>query len=520
MTARTEESRNDLPEGWAMASLANAAKINPRKPPADALGLDAPVTFVPMAAVDEVTGTIAEPQERPFGKVRKGYTGFAEGDVLFAKITPCMENGKAAIAHGLTNGLGFGSTEFHVLRPEDGVLSEFIYYYVRQESFRGQAQAAMSGTAGQLRVRKDFLEEAMIPLAPSAEQKRIVAKMAALLTRVRTARERLERVPATLKCFRQSVLAAACSGYLTQDWRDEHPNVESAIARRGRLAKQREALWSTTARTGRRYVPPQDVPDLPASDLPETWCWATVSHLCLQDVGFAFKSSEFSSQGVRLLRGENVEPGGLTWSNTRYWPEDRLEGFEHLLVGEGDVILAMDRPIISKGLKLARVRQSDTPCLLVQRVTRFLTLEQETSDYLYLRLMHQDFARFLAHDGMTGSDLPHITGTGVAAFPVPLPPIEEQREIVRRVEGLFKLADTVETHVAGAKRRAERLAQGILAKAFRGELVPTEAELARQEGREYEPASVLLKRIREPKEMGKRGGRSGSRGKPRHRKQK
>jgi type I restriction enzyme S subunit len=228
----------------------------------------------------------------------------------------------------------------------------------------------------------------------------------------------------------------------------------------------------------------------------------TVSHLSFQDVGFAFKSSEFTPDGIRLLRGENIAPGTLRWTDTRCWPKDRLSGFEQLLVEEGDVILAMDRPVISNGLKIARAKASDVPCLLVQRMMRFRMVEQETADYLYLCLQHRDFIAFLTHDGMTGSDLPHITGTGVAEFPVPLPPIEEQREIVRRVRALFALAIAIEKRVAAATLRVEKLIQAILAKAFRGELVPTEAELARQEGRDYEPASVLLERIRAERNQG------------------
>jgi type I restriction enzyme S subunit len=97
---------------------------------------------------------------------------------------------------------------------------------------------------------------------------------------------------------------------------------------------------------------------------------------------------------------------------------------------------------------------------------------------------------------MTGSDLPHITGTGVAEFPVPLAPVEEEKEIVRRVEALFALADKIEARVQAATARVEKITQAILAKAFRGELVPTEAELARDESRPYEPASALLARLR------------------------
>jgi type I restriction enzyme S subunit len=106
--------------------------------------------------------------------VRKGYTHFKNADVLFAKITPCMENGKAAIASGLSSGLGFGSTEFHVLRAKEEVLPEWLFYFVRQPTFRREAKRNFTGTAGQQRVPTTFLSSAAIPVPPIPEQRRIV----------------------------------------------------------------------------------------------------------------------------------------------------------------------------------------------------------------------------------------------------------------------------------------------------------------------------------------------------------
>ena len=105
-----------------MARLGDVCQINPRLPRDHGLSDESEVSFVPMAAVDEVSGSIVSAAIRPFGEVKKGYTSFSDGDVLFAKITPCMENGKAALAAGLVSGRGFGSTEFHVLRAGPAVL--------------------------------------------------------------------------------------------------------------------------------------------------------------------------------------------------------------------------------------------------------------------------------------------------------------------------------------------------------------------------------------------------------------
>jgi len=133
-----------------------------------------------MAAVDERRGAIAAPETRRYVEVAKGYTCFLPGDVLFARITPCMENGKAAIARELTNGIGFGSTEFHVLRPGPDVLPEWVFYFVRQPSFRATAKDNFTGTAGQQRVPQSFLEEKLIPVPPFPEQRRILSELDAL----------------------------------------------------------------------------------------------------------------------------------------------------------------------------------------------------------------------------------------------------------------------------------------------------------------------------------------------------
>src|SRR5665213_4093866 len=132
---------DDLPEGWMAAALPEVCTINPAKPPVTALPPDALVTFVPMPAVDEYLGAVTKSLSRPFAEVRKGFTAFQEDDVIMAKITPCRENGKAAVVRNLENGLGFGSTEFHVFRSNGAVLPEYVYQYIRQESYRRDAES-------------------------------------------------------------------------------------------------------------------------------------------------------------------------------------------------------------------------------------------------------------------------------------------------------------------------------------------------------------------------------------------
>ncbi|HGL5383445.1 restriction endonuclease subunit S [Burkholderia orbicola] len=159
---------------WQTKTIAEVCEVNPRLPRDHGIDDGQLVSFVPMAAIDELSGAIRDRQVRPFAEVRKGYTHFKNGDVLFAKITPCMENGKAAVASDLVGGLGFGSTEFHVLRAKEMVLPEWLFYFVRRPSFRSEAKRNFTGTAGQQRVPTTFLSSVMIPVPPLDEQRRIV----------------------------------------------------------------------------------------------------------------------------------------------------------------------------------------------------------------------------------------------------------------------------------------------------------------------------------------------------------
>jgi type I restriction enzyme S subunit len=196
-------------EKWPTKKLREIAILNPKKQEVNSLSDDLLVSFVPMSAVDEITQTIKEYEFRRLGSVKKGYTYFKEGDILFAKITPCMENGKVAIAKNLKNGIGFGSTEFHVLRPRDKVLAEWIFYIVGSHAFREEAERHMTGTAGQQRVPIGFLEDAKISLPPLSEQKKIVAYLDAFSQKARELQELQQQTAADFSALRQSILAQA-----------------------------------------------------------------------------------------------------------------------------------------------------------------------------------------------------------------------------------------------------------------------------------------------------------------------
>ena len=166
----------EFPGGWVEATLSDICVINPRVDKST-LDDDCIVPFVPMPAVEAETGRIDVTQTRTFRSVRQGFTSFKEGDVLFAKITPCMENGKMAIVPKLVTQYGFESTEFHVLRPADEIDPRFVYYAVSNRAFRFHAEHNMTGAVGQRRVPTSVLKDHVLGLPPSHEQRRIVERV-------------------------------------------------------------------------------------------------------------------------------------------------------------------------------------------------------------------------------------------------------------------------------------------------------------------------------------------------------
>jgi type I restriction enzyme S subunit len=169
-----------------------------------------------MSAVDDVSGTITKQYRKLLGSVKKGYTYFKDNDVLFAKITPCMENGKSAIAKKLTNGIGFGSTEFHVIRPSKEISPQWIHSYIRQPWYREEAKRYFTSSVGQQRVPEEFIKKTEIPLPPLSEQERIVKYLDELREKVDRMKKLQQEQLSELKELKNSILNKAFKGELVK----------------------------------------------------------------------------------------------------------------------------------------------------------------------------------------------------------------------------------------------------------------------------------------------------------------
>lgn len=478
-----------LPKGWSMTAIDQIADINPRHPPTleDSLS----VTFVRMPSISESAWEFESTEERRLGQVRKGFTHFAEGDVLLAKITPCMENGKAAVASNLINGLGCGTTELHVLRPLGGIDPKYIYHFIHRDSFREEAARNFTGTAGQLRVPVSFVNDAQIPLAPLNEQRRIVAKLEKLLNRVDAAQKRLATVPDILKRFRQSVLAAACSGKLTADWRRENLQVEKAETLFERIRQLRNG------NTARRRSKDASTDTADIADIPNTWKSIKLDSLCDSSRGISYGVIKLGPEfegGVPCLRTSNVRPLRIEIEHVKRISPDVSANYRRTIL-EGSEVLVNVRGTLGGVAVVPRSMQGWNISREVAVVPLLPEVESKYIAFWIASVRSQNWLsgveKGVAYTGINLEDL--------RLLPTSLPPFAEQQEIVRRVEELFKTADALEARYNKAKAYVDKLTQSILAKAFRGELVPQDPS--------DEPGSILLARIKSSSQKGKTASR-------------
>ena len=207
-----------VPDGWHMVRLGDVAEVNPRRPKLD-VEAQALLTFIPMAAVAENCSGITSLEQREYREIASGYTYFEEDDVLFAKITPCLQNGKHALACGLIGGFGFGTTEFHVIRAGPGIDPRHLFRVLTQPFNIDKCARSFSGTAGQQRVQPETLKSLPFLLPPLPEQRAI----AAVLDSIDEAIECTEAVITATECLRDALLhellTRGVPGWHTQ-WKD------------------------------------------------------------------------------------------------------------------------------------------------------------------------------------------------------------------------------------------------------------------------------------------------------------
>lgn len=201
----------EVPSGWQVGKIKHFATVNP-KIKKFSLPENEMIEFIPMANVDDVLGVISDFEYRNFGEVSTGYTAFNSNDVVFAKITPCMENGNCAIIPNLKFNFGFGSTEFIVFRAKKEIMPEFLHLILRNDYLRKICKRFMSGVAGQQRISTEFLADYPVAIPPLAEQNKIVAYIEVQTAQIDALITEQKRLIERLKEYRTALISAAVTG--------------------------------------------------------------------------------------------------------------------------------------------------------------------------------------------------------------------------------------------------------------------------------------------------------------------
>ncbi len=409
--------------------------------------------------------------------------------------------GRVTIAPSKMNGARVNQ-HVCIVRPWAGVESNFIRGFLASPTMQGLITDENYGVTRQA-LTKEMIENFDIPLPPLPEQRRIVEKIEALTARSRRAREALDSLPALIDRYRQSILAAAFRGDLTVDWRERQGTGGPISA--SELAAMRRHLWEGVAANRQsarqaRYPNPDEAAE-EAFGLPEDWRWVTVDELCpVVQYGTSAKTSEAGR--VTVLRMGNIQSGRLNFDSLKYLPTDHDE-FPELLLDRGDVLFNRTNSPELVG-KSAVFDGYSSPCSFASYLIRLKVAGLDPR--LLAAYINSPFGRSWARGAVSQQvGQANINGSKLKALAVPLPPAAEQKEILRRVAAYeAAVLHLLEQHDT-ANSRLATLDQSILAKAFRGELVP-------QDPRD-EPASVLLERIRAERAVagvtprrGRRGG--------------
>jgi type I restriction enzyme S subunit len=489
LPAITEEEKPfELPKGWEWVRLGAVAEINPRNQAQD----DTLVSFIPMALISTFTDGRHSQETKVWSEVKQGFTHFAEGDIGVAKITPCFENGKAAIFSNLKNGIGAGTTELHVVRPFGQTLvPRYILIYLKSPQFLLEGESHMTGTAGQKRLPKEFVASNPFPLPPYPEQIRIIERVDRLMSlcdqlevlqsqqstlqastwqevlnaitqasstfELTTAWQRLEQQlallvtePEQVKGLRDTILQLAVQGKLVP----QDPNDEPASVLLTKIQAEKERLIKAGKIKRQKPLPPITDEEKPF-ELPKGWEWVRLGDLAqLITSGSRDWAKYYSNKGAIFVRMGNLSRGhyNMRLDSLQYVvpPEDKegartkLEANDILISITGDVgMLGLVPPDFGE----AYINQHT--CLV-----RFVNLCRNRYFPEFLRSPLATTQFTAPQRGIKNS----FRLSDISEMLVSLPPEQHIERVVFKIDAFMSLCDQLEARLQAARQTQAQFA--------------------------------------------------------------
>jgi type I restriction enzyme, S subunit len=411
------------------------------------------------------------------------------GDILFTREAPMAEVGMIPLGETICMG-----QRMMLLRADNqNLLIKYLLYALQTPSIRKYADKVAVG-AGVKHLRVKDVENLPILISPLNEQHRIVAKIEALKARSARVKESLSTILALLDQFRQSVLAAAFRGDLTAEWREQNPDVGPAEVLLEKIRAERRRKWEEAElakmkasgkvplfdKWKEKYKEPETIDDSQLPELPDGWCWAK-----FEDVAtIASKLVQPSDYpDYPHIAPDNIEKGSGKLLEYKTIKEDAVTSAKHLFY-PGQILYSKIRPYLSK-------------CVLINfeglcSADMYPIDSHVNTKFLFYYILSDAFVELIQKESGSRVVLPKANQQQVYAIPVPLPPLEEQIMIARKIDKLLIYKDSIKTIVSEHIKEINQLDQSILSQAFSGNLVPQDPN--------DEPASVLLERIRSERE--------------------
>ena len=422
-----DEKPFEIPESWMWVRLNSIVLINPKNELDDKLE----TSFIPMALLADGYRSSYTYEIRSWKDIKKGFTHFATGDIGIAKITPCFQNRKSAIFTELKNGYGAGTTELSIVRVIGNTISrEFLLWFFKSAYFIENGVKSFTGTAGQQRINKDYLLHCVLPLPPLAEQKRIVAKIEELLplvNRYETAWTRLEnfnrRFPEDMK---KSILQQAIQGKLVEQ-RPEESTAEGLFAQ---IQAEKQRLIKEDKIKKEKPLPEITEEEKPF-EIPESWMWVRLGEIASINGGFAFKSTNYTADGVRVVRISDFNESGFVNDKIVRHPYD--ESLSPYVLEKKNILLCMTGGTVGKSLFVTEMNEK----MIVNQRVATIKVQTVFPDYVYQVILAPITQKVIQHSKNSTND--NISMDTIKDFLIPLPPLAEQKRIVARLEELLPL---------------------------------------------------------------------------------
>ena len=436
-----EEIPFDVPQGWEWCRVSSLFQINPKVVAED----NTSAAFIPMEAISAGYGSEFRYYEKKWGEIKSGYTAFVDNDIAFAKITPCFQNRKSAIFEGLPNGIGAGTTELKILRTYGETINRwFVLYFLESPYFIDEA--TFKGTANQQRIIVGYLENKLFPLPPLAEQERIVDKIGLvmpIIDKYSKSQELLDKMNVELnECLKKSVLQEAIQGKLVPQIAEEgtaQELLEQIKAEKHKLVKEgklkKSALNDSVIFKGddNKYYEQigkkcLDITEQIPFDLPESWSWARGMSVFMP-MESTKPLSDFVYIDVDAVNNRlNIidNPKKVRFENAPSRATRKLH--------KNDLLFSMVRPYL-KNIALV-----DDIYIDAIASTGFYVITPSLGYYpvFLFYLMLSNYVVDGLNAFMKGDNSPSINNCHIEDYLYPLPPIEEQKRIVNKIEQLFK----------------------------------------------------------------------------------